>query len=152
MNHQFAHNDFIDGIVVVLSKLPNKYWIAKESNKTAHPMLQNTLTPSTTSILSIPSTTPSMVLPDHPLPHSPLIRMSNTSSASSSKCNLELEDNVNSQSVKRCSQVSGTTGSHSGDQSFVGTLDSDSLAATSSSWAKVDPPSCSETPNHVAGA
>ena len=95
MNCRFTHDEFIDSIVVVLSKLPNSYWIAKESNKTTNAMPQNTLTPSTTSILSVPSAAPSMVLSDHPLPCLPLIQMSNTSSASSSKHHLEPEDDAN---------------------------------------------------------
>ncbi|KAI9570933.1 hypothetical protein HD554DRAFT_2037123 [Boletus coccyginus] len=95
-NHEFAHDDFIDAIVVVLSKLPNKYWIAKELNTTANTMPQNTSTSSTTPILSIPSATSSMVLPNHPLPRLPQIRISNTSSASSSKHHLEHEDEANS--------------------------------------------------------
>ncbi|KAG6374959.1 hypothetical protein JVT61DRAFT_3716 [Boletus reticuloceps] len=44
MNCWFTHDDFVDAIVMVLSKLPNNYWVAKEPNRTADTVPQNTLT------------------------------------------------------------------------------------------------------------
>lgn len=127
-NLEFTHDSFIDAIVVVLSKLPNTCWVAKESNKSANAMPQNTSSSSTTSI--IPSA-PSMVLPDHPLPRFPMIGMPNASSSSGTKRRLECEDETNAPMAKRRSQVGETT-DNSDHPPLVGTLHSDSLGPSTS--------------------
>lgn len=131
-NRDFTHGDFIDEIVTVLAKLPKRYWVPTMSNTLKIALPQN-YTSSATSVPTTPSTTPSIVLPDNPIPRLPLIRMPGSSSVNTSKRRLENEDESSAPSPKRRSEVGETTapplasGSHGVD-----------VPSPATSWTEID--------------
>ena len=99
-NRDFTHNDFIDAIITVLANLLVNSWVLKMPNTRKGTVQQSSSMSSSSSIPVTPSTAPSMVLPEVPLPWLPMIQMPGASSTSSSKCRLENEDKSGSQLLK----------------------------------------------------
>lgn len=134
-NRKFTHDDFIDEIVVVLAKLPNQYWVAKESRHSKRTRIAT----SSASMSSTPVTS-STILPNGPLHRPPSIRMSSTSSAGPPKRRRECEDETNSRVVKRRAIVDEAA--DSGNHSSVETSDdgpSDTSWVETSSLSDSDP-------------
>ncbi|KAF8124294.1 hypothetical protein EV363DRAFT_1299830 [Boletus edulis] len=143
-NWNFSHDNFIDAIVMMLSNLPESYWLAKAAKKglTIVPQSMDTSSAASISSMSSPTwslptsvdvVTLSLVLSSGHLARLPLIHALGSSSRSSSKRRSEALD-ANSRSGKRRPQdgqfLTGTSTSRSGG------FDVSSTA----SWAKVDIP------------
>ena len=140
VNGDFTHDDFIDSIVTMLSKLPDSCWLLRERINSS----STTVVPqgsSTSSCITPPHTTSTVSpscgifrLSGDSLQRVPPIRIPGTSSASSSKCHFENELTSDSRLAKRRSPVSGT-----GDWSVSGSRGADSeVSSTVVSWVNVD--------------
>lgn len=118
-NRNFTHDEFIDGIVTVLAKLPEKYWLPVVSKV---PLPQSGMSSAVQAIPSTPSSS-STVLPNNPLPRLPLIRMTGTTSAGNPKRRLESGGESGSRLAKRRTQIGETV------PPFAGALDLDGVDA-----------------------
>ena len=140
VNGDFTHNDFIDSIIMTLSKLPDSCWLLRErinsSSTAAVPQGSSTsscITPLHTTSTVSPSCGIFRLSGDS-LQWVPPIQIPGTSSVSSSKRRFENELMLDSRLAKRRSPVSGA-----GNQSVSGLHSTDSeVSSTVVSWVNVD--------------